>query len=318
MNKLLFVALASTTLLLGSCKGGGKPQSTVRLDNEVDTISYAIGLANSPNRDQIAAALGSFGSDSTYVDEFFKGMKAGLEAGDDKRKLAYQMGYQSGMQSKARMFPAVESQIFAGDSTRHLSADLYVKGLMDGLHGVSGLVINGDTLNAQKTGFFLETYMRKVQAKATEKVFGPVRKKNEAFMAKIAKESGIKSLPGGVYYKEIKAGTGASPQATDIVSVSYEGKLISGKIFDSSKDKPVEFPVSGVIPGFSTALKNMKAGSEWIVYIPWNQAYGDQESGPIPPYSTLIFKLKLVSFKAAPKAAPAASGTSEGMPVQVQ
>ena len=97
---------------------------------------------------------------------------------------------------------------------------------------------------------------------------------------------------------------------------------MGGKVFDSSNGKTIEFPVGGVIPGFTTALLNMKVGAEWIVYIPWNQAYGDQEQGPIPPYSALTFKVKLVGVKNAP-AAPrmnAQPQMPEGMemPVQVQ
>ena len=97
---------------------------------------------------------------------------------------------------------------------------------------------------------------------------------------------------------------------------------MGGKVFDSSNGKTIEFPVGGVIPGFTTALLNMKVGAEWIVYIPWDQAYGAQESGPIPPYSALTFKVKLVSVKNAP-AAPrmnAQPQMPEGaeMPVQVQ
>ena len=140
----------------------------------------------------------------------------------------------------------------------------------------------------------------------------------------MAKQPGVKALPGGVYYKELTPGTGATPTRNQIAEVSYEGKLIGGKTFDSSNGKTVEFPVGGVIPGFTTALTNMKVGAEWIVYIPWDQAYGAQESGPIPPYSALTFKIKLVAVKNAPAAPKMPQGAQpqmpEGqeMPVQVQ
>ena len=87
---------------------------------------------------------------------------------------------------------------------------------------------------------------------------------------------------------------------------------MGGKVFDSSNGKTIEFPVGGVIPGFTTALLNMKVGAEWIVYIPWNQAYGAQESGPIPPYSALTFKVKLVGVKNAPAAPQMGAQMPEG------
>lgn len=94
--------------------------------------------------------------------------------------------------------------------------------------------------------------------------------------------------------------------------VSYEGRLIDGKVFDSSQNKTVKFPANQVIKGWTIALTNMKVGSEWEVYIPWNLAYGDQEQGPIPPYSALVFKIKLVSVSDAP-AQPEAPQMQMGM-----
>jgi FKBP-type peptidyl-prolyl cis-trans isomerase len=82
--------------------------------------------------------------------------------------------------------------------------------------------------------------------------------------------------------------------------VNYEGKLIDGTVFDASNrhgDKPAEFQVGRVIKGWQEALKAMPAGSEWEIYIPQELAYGAQQSGQIPPFSTLIFKVELVAVK---------------------
>lgn len=122
----------------------------------------------------------------------------------------------------------------------------------------------------------------------------------ESFLAAKAKEPGIKSLGGGLLYREIKAGSGNSPTGSSTVVTDYEGRLIDGTVFDSSfrRGKPAEFQVSGVIPGWQVALKAMKPGAEWEVYIPQYMAYGKAGSGEnIPPYSALVFRIVLHSVK---------------------
>lgn len=126
------------------------------------------------------------------------------------------------------------------------------------------------------------------------------REAGEAFLAQKAKESGVQTLGGGLLYKVLKSGSGQSPTASSTVVVDYEGRLIDGTVFDSSyrRGEPTEFPVNGVIQGWQIALKAMKPGDEWEVYIPAYLAYGDNGSGNnIPPASTLIFKVALRSVK---------------------
>ena len=286
-------------------------KSSVSLSNDNDSISYALGMSQAPTPEMIKDYLMQVGSDSAYVDDFFKGMKdginagddKGINAGDDKKEMAYQMGMQAGMNVKSRLFPQIEQQIYGEDSTKHLSGDMFLAGLLDGKNGVSAIFDKGGVAyNTQTVGQFLQSRVAAMTAKANEKLYGPMKKKNEDFIKQMAKQPGVKSLPGGVYYKELTPGTGATPTRNQIAEVSYEGKLIGGKTFDSSNGKTVEFPVGGVIPGFTTALTNMKVGAEWIVYIPWDQAYGAEENGPIPPYSALTFKIKLVAVKKAPAA----------------
>lgn len=312
MKKVLFGALVAATALFSACGGSKQSAATGDLKDEVDSLSYAVGLSQSPTPEQIKEYLMQAGSDSAFVDEFFKGMKEGMSMADDKKALAYQLGMQSGIQLQTRLFPQVEGQVFAGDSTKHLSAKNVLAGMIDGKNGVSALIVGKDTLHRNQATMYMQQKMQVMSAKANEKVYGAAKKANEEFIAKIAKTAGVKALPGGVYYKEVKAGTGATPKATQVCEVSYEGRLINGKVFDSSQDKTVKFPANQVIKGWTIALTNMKVGSEWEVYIPWNLAYGDQEQGPIPPYSALVFKIKLVSVSDAP-AQPAAPQMQMGM-----
>lgn len=123
----------------------------------------------------------------------------------------------------------------------------------------------------------------------------------EKFLADNKKKEGIKTTASGLQYKVIKDGTGKTPKATDTVSTHYRGTLISGKEFDSSykRGEPAEFPVNGVIKGWTEALQLMKEGSKWQLFIPSDLAYGERGAGQdIGPNSTLIFDIELLSVKA--------------------
>jgi FKBP-type peptidyl-prolyl cis-trans isomerase FklB len=123
----------------------------------------------------------------------------------------------------------------------------------------------------------------------------------ERFLADNKKKEGIKTTASGLQYKVIKDGTGKTPKATDTVSTHYRGTLISGKEFDSSykRGEPAEFPVNGVIKGWTEALQLMKEGAKWQLFIPSELAYGERGAGQdIGPNSTLIFDIELLSVKA--------------------
>ncbi|RRD80731.1 FKBP-type peptidyl-prolyl cis-trans isomerase [Alloprevotella sp. OH1205_COT-284] len=302
MKKVIFGAFVATTALLSACEGTGLPKADLK--TEVDTLSYVLGVANSPSEEEIKAYLMQAGCDSAYADAFFKGLKDGLNVSDDKKEMAYQLGMQSGMQIKTRMFTGLENQVFAGDSTRHLSTKQFLAGMMDASKGKSALVIGKDTLDRQNVQPFFMSMVERMTAAANEKVYAEAKKKNEDFIVQKSKEDGVKMLPQGVYYKVLKEGNGVVAKADQVVEVKYEGRLINGNVFDSSKEETVKFRCDQVIKGWTIALTNMKEGSEWEVYIPWNLAYGANSQGPIPPYSALIFKITVVKVAPAePKAA---------------
>ncbi len=126
------------------------------------------------------------------------------------------------------------------------------------------------------------------------------RKEGEIFLAENAKKEGVVTLESGLQYKIIKPGTGRTPKLSDTVVTHYKGRLINGKVFDSSYDRgePVSFPVSGVISGWTEALQLMKEGAKWELYIQSALAYGPRGAGPdIGPDATLIFEIELVSIK---------------------
>jgi FKBP-type peptidyl-prolyl cis-trans isomerase FklB len=124
------------------------------------------------------------------------------------------------------------------------------------------------------------------------------KKASDAYMAKIAKQPGVKKLQNGLYYKVIKQGNGSIPKATDTVKVDYTGWLINNTQFDSSKNRgPAEFKVNGVIPGWTAALEKMPQGSEWKIYIAPELAYGVMAPPSIGPEQALIFDVNLREIK---------------------
>jgi FKBP-type peptidyl-prolyl cis-trans isomerase FklB len=126
------------------------------------------------------------------------------------------------------------------------------------------------------------------------------QKEGEVFLAENKKKKGVVTLPSGLQYHVITAGTGKIPKATDTVTTHYRGTLIDGTEFDSSykRGEPASFPVNGVIKGWTEALQLMKVGSKWQLFIPSNLAYGPQGAGQvIGPSATLIFEIELLSIK---------------------
>jgi FKBP-type peptidyl-prolyl cis-trans isomerase len=122
---------------------------------------------------------------------------------------------------------------------------------------------------------------------------------NEAFLAKNKEKAGVTTTPSGLQYEVIKMGTGSKPTAQNTVKVHYTGTLIDGTEFDSSvkRGTPVQFPVSGVIPGWTEALQLMPVGSKFKLCIPQNLAYGPRAaSDKIKPFSTLIFEVELLEI----------------------
>jgi FKBP-type peptidyl-prolyl cis-trans isomerase FklB len=182
-----------------------------------------------------------------------------------------------------------------------------------------GLDINPDALAAAMKDVFagakaqltdeevqqvMQDFQKKMMAKqmaAREEGLGKNKAEGEKFLADNKKKEGIKTTASGLQYKVITAGTGKTPKATDTVKTHYRGTLINGTEFDSSykRGEPAEFPVNGVIKGWTEALQLMKEGAKWQLFIPSELAYGERGAGrDIGPNSTLIFDIELISVKA--------------------
>ncbi len=136
------------------------------------------------------------------------------------------------------------------------------------------------------------------------------QKEGEAFLAANKTKEGVATLPSGLQYKILKAGTGEKPTLDDTVVCNYKGTLIDGTEFDGSEKHggPLTFPVKGVIAGWTEALQMMPVGSKWQLFVPSNLAYGAHGPADIGPNATLIFEVELMSIQKA--AAPPAAGAA--------
>lgn len=125
-----------------------------------------------------------------------------------------------------------------------------------------------------------------------------------AFLALNARAADVKTLPSGLQYRIIRSGPadGLRPRKGDEVKVHYEGKLLSGQVFDSSYERgvPAALPLNGLIPAWIEALPLMRPGDEWILYVPPGLGYGEAGQGDIPPDSVLIFRIELIAVLPGP------------------
>ncbi|GAF53492.1 MULTISPECIES: FKBP-type peptidyl-prolyl cis-trans isomerase [Psychrobacter] len=182
------------------------------------------------------------------------------------------------------------------DAVKDLDLNTFEKGFRDGYEG------NESALTQEQMQQVLmdyqkeqeEQFVKDMETKATEN-----KAAGTAFLAENAKKEGVKQTESGLQYKVIKAGTGKSPKATDVVEVNYEGKLLDGTVFDSSYERgePIEFPLNQVIAGWTEGLQLMKEGGKYEFYIPSDIAYGEAGNAGIEPNSTLIFTVELLKVK---------------------
>ncbi|AQW69967.1 FKBP-type peptidyl-prolyl cis-trans isomerase [Pseudomonas putida] len=194
----------------------------------------------------------------------------------DETRVSYGIGRQLGGQLRDNPPPGV-------------SLDAIVAGLTDAFNGADSRVSEAEL----SASFQVIREVMQAQAAAKAEAAAAAGKQ---FLADNAKRDGIVTLDSGLQYEALSTGEGAKPSREDQVRVHYHGTLIDGTVFDSSYDRgqPAEFPVGGVIAGWTEALQLMSAGSKWRLYVPSELAYGAQGVGSIPPHSVLVFDVELL------------------------
>lgn len=194
---------------------------------------------------------------------------------------SYALGVLIGQQNKQSL-----NQIPGGEQ---INVDLLLKSFTQVIKGDSTL------FSAAESNELVSAFFQKMNDKKGQENL----EAGNSFLEKNKAREGVVSTESGLQYEIIKTGTGAKPLAEDVVKVHYHGTLIDGKVFDSSIDRgePVEFPVNGVIPGWTEALQLMPVGSKWKIYIPASLAYGERgPSAEIGPNASLIFEVELLDI----------------------
>jgi FKBP-type peptidyl-prolyl cis-trans isomerase FklB len=180
-----------------------------------------------------------------------------------------------------------------------LDPALVAKAMMDGKEGKAQMTEEAARSIIMKFVNNREAEKTKKQEEKNKVTYKDYIEKNEAFLAKNKEKAGVKVTSSGLQYEVITMGTGPKPTAQNTVKVHYVGTLIDGTEFDSSikRNQPAQFPVTGVIPGWTEALQLMPVGSKFNLVIPQALAYGARGAGEtIKPFSTLIFQVELLEI----------------------
>ena len=295
MKKInLLAAMAIVAVGFTAC---GKSTPKENLKSDVDSLSYAFGIDQGQSVKQY---LQQMQIDTAYIDEFVKGMNDGAKNAEDKKHAAYNAGIGVGMQMNTIIKQQINRQIFGEDSTKTISLDNFLAGFAASAKG------HGQKMTVEQARKIEQMTSKAIQMKAAEKTYGANKKKSDAYMAANAKKPGVKTIGQGVQVKELKAGSGATPKASDVVKINYVGKTIEGKVFDQRDGATM--PVGGVIPGFTEALTKMPIGAKWEITIPYTAGYGAEQPSPdLKPFSTLVFTVELLGIEKAPQGMPAMS-----------
>lgn len=273
--------LAASAVALGTvaCSGGGATPKTAD-----DSTSFAIGFGAAS---QLASQLSAAKQSGMNIDSaaLIKGYQDGLQI--DSAKYWYYVGVMQGAQ--------------VGLGTK---SDSTIKSALVVAGAKAALKLDSASRAKEMEKYNLvmqraqEERMKKQEAeqeKQMEKQYGANKAKGAAYIEQFKKEAGVQTTASGLAYKVLTPGSGATPKATDEVTVRYKGTLIDGKVFDETKDSPATFPVTGVIKGWTEMLQLMKVGEKVKVVIPQDLAYGGRYMGEdIPPFSTLVFEIELV------------------------
>ncbi len=294
MKKVTFFMLLAVVAGLASCTA-----QSPNLKTDIDTLSYALGVAQSEGLEQF---LERSGVDSTQMRYFYKGFNEVALKNDTKelgKDIAYMLGIQIGLQVSKRMFEDFNRQLFEDDSIQTISRDYLIAGFLDGLKG------NEQIFTTNSAAVHVNGQRSVIREQYIAKRYADNREAGEQYLAANKEKEGVITTPSGLQYKIITEGTGEIPGEKSNVKVNYRGTLIDGTEFDSSykrtdKDgnpQPATFRVDNVIKGWTEALLMMPVGSKWEIYVPYELAYGTRHSGSyVKPFSALCFEVELVEI----------------------
>jgi len=272
-----YITLLLALLLPLSVFAADKPKS------DKERLSYTIGT-------NMANSLKSDPNLKIDIKQLNQGIKDALSNKVSDKKLSYAIGLMSGrnlardpvLNLDAKQLTAAIEDIFKGNKSKMTAEEM-------------AQVMQALQQQQQAMQQQMQAKMQQEMQAMGEKN----RAAGDAFLSKNRKAKGVKETASGLQYKVLKQGSGKKPGLNNTVIAHYKGTLISGEEFDSSykRGQPAEFPLTGVIKGWTEALQLMPVGSKYQLFIPSDLAYGSQGNPRIPPNSTLIFDVELVGIK---------------------
>ena len=281
----------------------------IELKTSSDSVSYAAGMMLTNGL--IPYLVQQQHVDTAYMADFVRGLQEAVKADQNPQMKAYIAGMQIADQLNSRMVPSMVEEFTSSPDT--ILTSVLFRGFTDAL-------ANDSTHFKFKDA---EAYFKEKEAAdkkiKEERLFGPNREAGQKFLAENAKKDSVITTASGLQYKVLVKGEGEVPQMTDKVQVHYEGRLIDGTVFDSSRkhgDKPTEFLPRQVIKGWTEALTMMPVGSKWQLFIPYQLAYGERNAGQIKPYSALIFDVELIGIDKPKTEEPAQPAAAEKKPAK--
>jgi FKBP-type peptidyl-prolyl cis-trans isomerase FklB len=255
-----------------------KTAKTVDLTSYNDSLNYAFGILNGS---QMRMYLLADDSTGTAIDEFIDNINKGLK---DNARNPQVVAMAKNVGRAIREQEPVGLMGIEGLETNY---DLIKQGFINGLYEYTG------QMDMQSAGAYVDGVIARMK-------YGETRAEGEKFLQENALRDEVKTTESGLQYEVLVQGKGPKPTAESTVKVHYEGTLIDGTVFDSSyqRGEPIEFPLNGVIKGWTEGLQLMPVGSKYKLYIPYELGYGERGAGQsIQPYSALIFTVELLEIK---------------------
>ena len=267
LGVLLYVAWLA---FLCSCSS---PSGEVRLRNVDDSLSYAVSMLVS---EELPGMLAAEGIDSTTIDDFIRGVRAAFPLDDSPESRAYLNGIVVAVEAMD-MLDRANKSIYPDEKDKKVDRRLFVEGIVAASTG------NSEVMDVK---YAIDFYNQHI-----------FRARSEQFISENASRPGVVTLPSGVQYKVSVMGGGTKAGNDDTVKCIYKGTYPNGAVFDSSRGEAVDLEVASLVPGLAEVVMTLPAGTQCMVYVPWNLAYGAKGSGKISPYSALVYDIEIIDAK---------------------